>query len=61
MYPASKYRCSVFGDLVPEERERIIHDNNMYPFCLRQGADQDCFGRGTDRKPACPVPEWARK
>jgi hypothetical protein len=49
--PFWRVTCStdvVFGDLAPEESERIIEDNNMCSFCLRHGMDQNCWGGGTD-------------
>jgi hypothetical protein len=58
-HPSDTWR--IFRDLAPENREKIIQDNNMSWFCLRHGADQDYFGWGTDRKLACQVPECARK
>jgi hypothetical protein len=42
---ASPHKCSIFlRDLAPDEKEKIIRDNNMFPFRLRRGTDQDRLG-----------------
>jgi hypothetical protein len=33
----------------------------MCLFCLRHKVDQDCHGKGTEKKPACPIPECGGK
>ncbi len=58
---ASSHMRSIFGDLAHEERERISQDNNMCPFCLRHGADQDYIGQDMDMRPVCPVPKCIGK
>jgi hypothetical protein len=37
--------CKAFGDKTPEERNRIIVDNKLYPFCLLHSSDKVCFSR----------------
>jgi hypothetical protein len=34
-------KCATFQNLSPKEREKIILDNNMCPFCLGCGVDQE--------------------
>ncbi len=41
---ASPHKCSILRDLAPDEKEKIIGDKNMFPYCLRQGTDQECLG-----------------
>ncbi len=43
--------AACLGTRPPQGEREIIRENNMCPFCLRHGADLDCSGRGTDRKP----------
>jgi hypothetical protein len=39
------HSCSIFGELAAEEKASL-KNNNMCPFCMRNGVDQDCFGQG---------------
>ncbi len=38
-----------------------MKDINMCPFCLQQGAAQECHRRDTEMKPACQKPECGGK
>jgi hypothetical protein len=42
--PSPAHGCSIFRDLSPEEREKIIRDNNVCPFCLRHLAEPGLLG-----------------
>jgi hypothetical protein len=45
------WHCKVFGKLPAREREKIIKDNRLCPFCLLHGKDKTC---GAKQKPvAC--------
>jgi hypothetical protein len=35
-------KCEMFQGLKPVDRERIIQECNMCPFCMRQEAGQEC-------------------
>jgi hypothetical protein len=48
--------CKAFGDKTPEERNRIITDNNLCPFCLLHNADEICFSKAKHPKPICEEP-----
>jgi hypothetical protein len=53
---ASPWLCKVFGGLPAGEREKLITDNRLCPFCLLHDKDKPC---GTKEKPvpvACTVP-----
>jgi hypothetical protein len=51
-------RCGIFGKF-SLKRERIIQDNKMCPFGKRHRVNQESFGRDTERKTLCQVPECA--
>jgi hypothetical protein len=47
------WHCKVFGKLPAKEREKIIKDNRLCPFCLLHDKDKLC---GAKQRPvACPV------
>ncbi len=47
------WHCKVFGKLPAKEREKIIKDNRLCPFCLLHDKDKPC---GAKQRPvACPV------
>ncbi len=49
----SPCHCKVFGKLPAKEREKIIKDNRLCPFCLLHDKDKPC---GAKQRPvACPV------
>jgi hypothetical protein len=54
-------QCTAFRNLSPEEREKIMKDINMCPFCLQQEAAQEYHRRDTEMKPVCQKPEWGGK
>ncbi len=37
------WMCRVFRDKTPVERNKIIGDNHICPFCLLHGADVICY------------------
>ncbi len=47
----------MFQVLFPREKEPVVKDSNMCPFCMRHIAGVGCYGKGTETKPACPIPE----
>jgi hypothetical protein len=51
------WSCEVSTKLVPEERNRIILDNEICSFCLLHREDDVSYRRGTDRKAACVMPD----
>jgi hypothetical protein len=52
---------NTFGDLALDEREGSLKITYVTLFFLCHGAHQDCYGKGTDRKLAPPVPKCAGK
>jgi hypothetical protein len=46
----------VFGDPAPEEREKIISDNQKCLFGLLHSDDEECYGKGMEKKAACKEP-----
>ncbi len=51
----------MFLNLDPVDRERIIRMINVCPFCMTHAAVAECYGRGTESKPACPTFEGSKK
>jgi hypothetical protein len=48
---APPWHCKVFGNLPAKEREKLIKDNRLCPFCLLNDKDKSC---GAKQKPvAC--------
>jgi hypothetical protein len=41
---------------MPEERNWIIRDNWVCPFCLLRGKEEIRYAKGTERNPLCPEP-----
>jgi hypothetical protein len=54
-------RSDSFLGLNPTDREKIILDNNMCPFCLWKLADQECYGKYNIKKPTCRRAEFRKK
>ncbi len=52
-----RWKCPAFGDIDPDEREKIIEDKKMCPFCLLHSVEDVCYTKLTDTKPACLRPE----
>jgi hypothetical protein len=50
------WHCKVFGKLQARERERIIEDNQLYPFCLLHDKAKPCGAKQRPVNPACHVP-----
>ncbi len=51
--------CKVFGGLPAGEREKIIRDNRLCPFCLLHDKDKPC--RAKQKPVACTAPGCKRK
>jgi hypothetical protein len=52
-----RWKCTAFGDIDPDKREKIIEDEKMCPFCLLHSVEDVCYAKLTDTKPACLRPE----
>jgi hypothetical protein len=39
------WKCQAFRDITPEERERIILNNNMCPVCLLDWKEEVCYAK----------------
>ncbi len=50
--------CKAFGDKAPEERDKIIADNKLCPFCLLHSSDEVCFSKTNRTKPVCAEPSF---
>jgi hypothetical protein len=50
------WHCKVFGKLPASERERIIEDNQLCPFCLLHDKAKPCGAKQRSVNPACHVP-----
>jgi hypothetical protein len=48
--------CKAFGDKTPEERNRIIVDNKLCPFCLLHSSKEVCYSKTYKTKPVCAEP-----
>jgi hypothetical protein len=48
--------CKAFGDKTPEERDEVIIDNKLCPFCLLHSLDEVCFSKTNRTKPVCTEP-----
>jgi hypothetical protein len=48
--------CKVFGKLPAGEREKLITDNRLCPFCLLHDKDKPCGARQRPVSVACTVP-----
>jgi hypothetical protein len=54
-------RCKAYGDIVPEEREKIFRDNKMCPICLLYVKGDICYTKITKSKPVCYKAECKRE
>jgi hypothetical protein len=50
------WHCKVFGKLQSRERERIIEDNQLCPFCLLHDKAKPCGAKQRPVNPACHMP-----
>jgi hypothetical protein len=50
------WHCKVFGKLQARERERIIEDNQLCPFCLLHDKAKPCGAKQRPVNPACHMP-----
>jgi hypothetical protein len=50
------WHCKVFGKLQARERERIIEDNQLCPFCLLHDKAKPCKAKQRPVNPACHMP-----
>jgi hypothetical protein len=48
--------CRVFGKLPAKERERLIVDNKLCPFCLLHDKEKPCMAKQKQASVACPIP-----
>jgi hypothetical protein len=48
--------CKVFGGLAAGEREKLITDNRLCPFCLLHDKDKPCVAKEKPVPVACTVP-----
>jgi hypothetical protein len=51
------WKCRAFNNIAHEERENIIKDNRMCPFCLLHGIKDICYANISKTKPVCPKTE----
>jgi hypothetical protein len=50
------WHCRVFGKMQAKEREKIIEDNQLCPFCLLHDKAKTCGAKQRPVNPACHVP-----
>ncbi len=53
--------CSKLRVLDPETKQRALAACGLCLFCLRHLTGTECYGRGRQSKPACPIPEYGEK
>jgi hypothetical protein len=51
------WHCKLFGRIQAREREEIIEDNRLCPFCLLHDRAKPCGARERPANPACHVPD----
>jgi hypothetical protein len=55
------WHCKVFGKIRAKEREKIIEDNQLCPFCLLHDKAKPCGAKQRPVNPACHVPNCKGK
>jgi hypothetical protein len=55
------WHCKLFGRIQAKERERIIEDNRLCPFCLLHDRAKPCGAKERPTNPACHVPNCKGK
>ncbi len=55
------WHCKVFGKIQAKEREKIIEDNQLCPFCLLHDKAKPCGAKQRPVNPACHVPNCKGK
>ncbi len=50
------WHCKIFGNIRAKEREKIIEDNRLCPFCLLHDRAKACGAKERLANPACHVP-----
>ncbi len=55
------WHCKVFGKIQAKEREKIIEDNQLCPFCLLHDKAKPCGAKQRPVDPACHVPNCKGK
>jgi hypothetical protein len=55
------WHCKVFGKIQAKEREKIIEDNQLCPFCLLHDKARPCEAKQRTVNPACHVPNCKGK
>jgi hypothetical protein len=53
----SPWHCKLFGRIQAREREKIIEDNRLCPFCLLHDRAKPCGARERPANLACHVPD----
>jgi hypothetical protein len=48
--------CRAFGKLPAREREKLIVDNKLCPFCLLHDKEKPCMAKQKQASLACPIP-----
>ncbi len=55
------WHCKVFGKIQAKEREKIIVDNQLCPFCLLHNKARPCGAKQRPVNPACHMPNCKGK
>jgi hypothetical protein len=55
------WHCKVFGKIRAKEREKIIEDNQLCPFCLLHDKAKPCGAKQRPVNPTCHVPNCKGK
>jgi hypothetical protein len=50
------WHCKLFGRIQAKEREKIIEDNQLCPFCLLHDRARSCGAKERLANPACHIP-----
>jgi hypothetical protein len=50
------WNCKLFGNIRDKEREKIIEDNRICPFCLLHDKAKTCGAKEKQFNPACHAP-----
>jgi hypothetical protein len=55
------WNCRLFGSMQAKEREKIIEDNQLCPFCLLYDRTRACRAKEKQANPACHAPSCRGK
>jgi hypothetical protein len=50
------WNCRIFGSMQAKEREKVIEDNQLCPFCLLHDRTKTCGAKEKQTNPACNAP-----